>query len=275
MDKVAIIILNYKTYEMTLKLVDSLKKICNKDQVGIIVVDNASPNESAIELQQHSEKNNDFILIKSDKNGGYASGNNLGLRYAVKSGFKYSLVINNDIEINSYSTIEKMLDLIRSDNSIGVVSPIIRNVDGTISPPKYPYKPSFWDLTFNIFGFQKQRYKFDEFKNSKVYAPRGSCMLVDNKVIEAAGYLDEATFLYYEEPILAERILANNKFCWHCGEAEVLHNHSVTISSSMKKKQIAETVCKSYQYYLEHYRKMNPFEIRICVLIRKMSVMRG
>ena len=100
-------------------------------------------------------------------------------------------------------------------------------------------------------------------------------MLVDNKVIEAAGYLDEATFLYYEEPILAERILANNKFCWHCGEAEVLHNHSVTISSSMKKKQIAETVCKSYQYYLEHYRKMNPFEIRICVLIRKMSVMRG
>lgn len=119
MDKVAIIILNYKTYEMTLKLVDSLKKICNKDQVGIIVVDNASPNESAIELQQHSEKNNDFILIKSDKNGGYASGNNLGLRYAVKSGFKYSLVINNDIEINSYSTIEKMLDLIRSDIGIG------------------------------------------------------------------------------------------------------------------------------------------------------------
>ena len=68
MKDLAIVILNYNTYEMTLDLVNSLGRICPKDSCSIIVVDNASPNESAQILQENALKTNLFTFIKSEKN---------------------------------------------------------------------------------------------------------------------------------------------------------------------------------------------------------------
>lgn len=273
MDSLAIIILNYNTYKMTINLISQLIGICDK-AITIIVVDNKSTNESLKEIRKYYEQTGGFVLLESTTNGGYASGNNVGLRYAQEKGLKYSLIINNDIEIKDISSIKKMIKLIESNDSIGVVSPIIQNIDGTISPPKYPYKPSFWDLTFNVFGFQKARYTLNEYENVKVYAPRGSCMLVNNKYMKLVSNFDEKTFLYYEEPILAEKLLNIGKQCWHCGEASVIHNHAKTISTNIKKKEIANILCESYKYYLRKYRKMKTIQIKLCVLIRRIAVMR-
>lgn len=273
MDSLAIIILNYNMYRMTINLLSQLMKICD-ESATIIVVDNQSPNESVKELRKYYDQKGGFILLESPVNGGYASGNNIGILYAQDKGLKYSLIINNDIEIEDSSVIREMIDLMESDDSIGAVSPIIQNVDGSISPPKYPYKPSFWDLTINVFGFQKARYKLNEYENTKVYAPRGSCMLVKNEYMKLVNNLDESTFLYYEEAILAERLLSIGKQCWHCGSAKVIHNHAKTISTNMKKKKIADILCESYEYYLRQYRNMGPIQVKLCVLVRKIAVRR-
>ena len=45
--KIVVVILNYKTYEMTLKLIKNIERIKGNEKVDIVVVDNASPNESA------------------------------------------------------------------------------------------------------------------------------------------------------------------------------------------------------------------------------------
>lgn len=273
MDSLAIIILNYNTFKLTINLVGQLIEICD-ESITIIVVDNQSSNESVEELHKYYDQVGRFVLLESTANGGYASGNNIGLQYAQDKGLKYSLIINNDIEITDISSIRKMIDLIESNDSVGAVSPIIQNIDGSISPPKYPYKPSFWDLTFNVFGFQKARYILNEYENTKVYAPRGSCMLVNNKYMKLVNNLDEQTFLYYEEAILAERLLSIGKQCWHCGEACVVHSHAKTISTNIKKKKMVAILCESYKYYLKQYRKMGPIQVKLCVLLRRITAMR-
>lgn len=272
MQETAIIILNYNTYDMTLDLIDELFSICPQERCQIIVIDNASPNESAEVLEKKAEMNGKFIFIKNDKNGGYAAGNNIGLRYAVGHGFKYSLVINNDIEIDSYNQIANMIELMEKTTSIGAVSPRIIGKDGKKDPPIYFKKPSFWDLSFGIKANNKQRYQFDENRNAKIYAPRGSCMLLRNEDIKLINFLDEHTFLYYEEPILAERLDMIGKNCWLCGESEVIHNHAVTISKAINKKKIIETITNSYKYYLSSYRKFNKIQVAICLGIRKIAI---
>lgn len=272
MKDLAIVILNYNTYEMTLDLVSSLNRICPKESCSIIVVDNASPNESAQLLQENAKNTNLFTFIKSEKNGGYATGNNIGLKYAVEQGFTYSLVLNNDIEIDSYQQIQNMIDLISSNPQIGAASPRIVGKDGKKDPPIYFKKPTFWDLSLGIKSNNRQRYSFNENRNVRIYAPRGSCMLLKNEALKNIDFMDEYTFLYYEEPILAERLLKQGFECWLCGTSCVVHNHAVTISKSINKRKIIETISRSYRYYLSKYRDFNFFQTFICVMIRKLAI---
>lgn len=272
MKKLAIIILNYCTFQMTVSLTDHLSKICPDDMCEIIVVDNASPNESAKELEAASENGEKFVFLKNAQNSGYAAGNNVGLKYAAENGFAYSLVINNDIEIENFRILESMIRLMDENEKIGAVSPRIVGKDKKKDPPIYFKKPTFWDLSFGIRANQKQRYAFDEKRNVRIYAPRGSCMLLRNSALKQVDYLDEYTFLYYEEPILAERLEAIHSECWLCGSSVVIHNHAVTIKKAINKKKIIDTVARSYRYYLSEYRKFNWVQVKICVLIRRLAI---
>lgn len=268
--RIGFVILNYKTYQMTIDLVNRIKERIKNLSYEIIVVDNGSPNESAEILKDAAS---DFIFIANTRNAGYAAGNNIGIKYAVNHDNEYVLVMNNDIDIPSEDVIHKMIKLMESNKAIAAVSPKIVDGKGKHDPPIYFRKPNYWDLTLGIFRYQKERFQIDENQNFRVYAPRGSFMLLRGKAIKAVDFLDENTFLYYEEPILAERLTAKGFECWHCGETEVIHNHAVTISSTFNKRNMAKNVCRSYRYYLKEYRKFNHASIGLCVIIRYLAIM--
>lgn len=275
MKKIGVIILNYKTYQMTISLIKMFKMLNDKDICfEIVVIDNNSNNGSYEKINAYIKNNENIHLFKSKNNAGYASGNNIGLRYCYSQGIKYALVTNNDIEITSIDVIKNMISVIENNPNCAAVSPIIKDKDGKKDPPIYFKKPNFSDLTFNIYKNRKERFEFDENKTCKIYAPRGSFMLVELNSLNQIDYLDENTFLYYEEPILAERLLSIGKECWHCGNAFVIHNHGKTISSVMKKKKTCNILCESLDYYLSTYRKMNIFERKICVFVRFAVFMR-
>ena len=267
--KLAIVILNYNTFVLTLKFISNLRRIGEKRDFDLIVVDNNSNNESQDVLERESLKQN-FALLLNDTNSGYAAGNNVGIKQAIENGADYILVANNDIELNSFSVIDNMIALMKENERIGAVSPKIIGIDNKKDPPIYFKRPSLWDLSFGIISFNKKRFKFDDNSVIKVYAPRGSFMLLRATSIQKAGYLDENTFLYYEEPILAERMKTIGLECWHYGTEYVVHNHGETIKSTYKRKNICAVLLKSQKYYLKHYRHMNALSIWLCSLFRKM-----
>ncbi len=255
MSSVAIIVLNYMTWEETLKEVQMVKEIVqNKTmEYEIIVIDNCSSNDS---YEQLSEYTDEFTLIKSSENRGYAAGNNIGLRYAYEKNFKYSWILNNDILFTDKNVINEMLKVFENDEDIAIVSPDIYSPSGYMFN-RDAVRPSLFDMTLGLWKYKKRGRAIEEAKKGwlYVYRPQGCCMLVDNKKASAVGYMDENTFLYCEEIILAERLLNKGYKCACCSSTSVIHNHSYTVKKTLSKINYIKTNIKSFDYYLKKYRK--------------------
>ena len=77
-------------------------------------------------------------------------------------------------------------------------------------------------------------------------------------------FLDEHTFLYCEEIILAERLMKKNYQCACCVETSVIHNHSYTVKKSLSKLKFIKSNLDSYDYYLKKYRELNLVKRILC-----------
>ena len=93
--KHAVVLVNFKGWQDTIVCINSIKK--TKDAPHIIVVDNASPNESVVELKKTFP---DLDLIESPVNVGFSVGNNLGIKKALKMGAQVVHILNNDTEVD-------------------------------------------------------------------------------------------------------------------------------------------------------------------------------
>lgn len=261
-NEVAVVILNYKSWRDTLNEIDMCHKEIGIDYENIIVVDNASPNESKEELEKNSQLGYRFIY--STENNGYASGNNIGLKYAFNNGYKYALILNNDILFNDKEFLKKLLEVVDKDNKLAVVNPDVYSPSGYLFN-RDAKRPNLFDYTVGMYLYKKRGRKIQDIdKYGYVYRPQGCCMLVDLNKLNQVDYLDDSTFLYYEEVILAERLLNKGFRCACCTDNSIIHNHSTTVKSSFELNEIIKIKNKSFSYYLKEYRHYSNLKIKMC-----------
>ena len=250
---VLVVILNYGTVDLTINLINELKAELDYDNYSIMVVDNCSPNESAQILEKKSQEM-DFIFFANKKNAGYAAGNNIGIRYGIEHGFEYSWILNNDVELREKNVLGHMVDIASSNDKIGCIGPMIYSLSGEICAP-YVNRASLWDMTLGILSENKLRKKYT-YVSGEVYRVYGCCMLLKNSAMQAVDCMDERTFLYGEENILAERLMDKGYVSYYDSEVSVTHKESSSMkrmSKNRKKFQVTESK-KSRELYLKEYR---------------------
>ena len=143
---IAIIVLNYNDYETTIKYINFVKNYSLIN--NIIVVDNCSTNNSYEKLKVYESGKID--VIKSDKNGGYAYGNNYGIKYAKDKYNSDYLIISNPDVFFEEKIIPIMTSFIRKNNNdIGIVSPTVINNENSNMPIAWK-QPSYWDNIFSM-----------------------------------------------------------------------------------------------------------------------------
>ena len=261
-NEVAVVILNYKSWRDTLNEIDLCHKEIGIDYENIIVVDNASPNESKEELEKNSQLGYRFIY--STENNGYASGNNIGLKYAFNHGYKYALILNNDILFNDKEFLKKLLEVVDKDNKLAVVNPDVYSPSGYLFN-RDAKRPNLFDYTVGMYLYKKRGRNIQDIdKYGYVYRPQGCCMLVDLNKLNQVDYLDDSTILYYEEVILAERLINKGFRCACCTNTSIIHNHSTTVKSSFELNEIIKIKNKSFSYYLKEYRHYSNLKIKMC-----------
>lgn len=138
MMKVAVIIVNYNDADDTLKYV---KTITEYETINrIVVVDNKSTTEGTFDKLKELESAK-VKIIESDKNGGYDYGNNFGIKYldSLNEEYDYYIISNPDIEITE-EAIKHCLEVINSDEKIGVIAPRMFNKDSK------PIRRSSWKI---------------------------------------------------------------------------------------------------------------------------------
>ncbi|MCQ2974932.1 MAG: glycosyltransferase [Bacteroidales bacterium] len=123
--KIGFVILHYQAFDMTIKCVDNLLYKFSSKNIIIVLIDNASPNKSCIDLCNKYQNNEIVKIIQSDINLGFAKGNNLGYDY-LKSNYNldFMIVMNSDVIINQDDFIEKIYE-IYNKNDFAVLGPSI------------------------------------------------------------------------------------------------------------------------------------------------------
>ena len=122
--KIAVIIINWKKYDLTLNCIDSVLKSSYKN-FKIILIDNESQNRFSDEIN----KSGNIHIIKNEKNVGFAHANNQGIKYSLINGFDYVLLLNNDTLIKN----DLIDSLIQQSSTLNqkIIQPLILNYDGT------------------------------------------------------------------------------------------------------------------------------------------------
>lgn len=253
--KSALVILNYNDFATAKKLIDEVRSYSFPDH--IIVVDNMSSDNSFAELKALEDSK--VNVIQAPSNGGYAKGNNFGIRYAIN---EYDVdtifVANPDVSV-SENTFVKLADAISGNDEIGVIAPIVNQGANVWRLPKFiGMVESLFLVWFNI-DKKLIKNKLTNSKNDmeKVGVVEGSFFCISRKAYELVDGLDENTFLYVEENILSKR-LKNKGFSEAVLTKERYdHFHSVSIKKKYKssKAKAFHNFYNSMTYYNKQYLK--------------------
>lgn len=213
--KVAIITLNWKNYKDTIDCLESLLKQDHPD-FQIFVLDNASNDGSAKLIEEWGKTrlghdffsatikeaeglffNQKIVLLKSNENLGFAGGNNLVIRTAIRIGAKYVWLINNDT-IQDKNSLTALVNAAQSGNKVGMVCSkvlffgrpdVIESVGSTLIAP------------LGVFRHIRQGMKDSDVPSMLMEIPYvyGCSFLVSAKLINDVGFMDERYFLLREE----------------------------------------------------------------------------
>lgn len=187
--EVSIITINYNGLEDTCALIETIPF---NENMEVIVVDNDSKNQEADTIAQQYPQ---VRVIKSERNLGFAGGNNLGIQAAQG---KYLFLINNDTIFKEFNILA-LIDRMESSPAIGIVCPKIRFAwdNNPIQFAGYS-RLSKISVRNHSIGFNEEDHRQYETSHPTPYA-HGAAMMIRREAINKVGLMPECYFLYYEE----------------------------------------------------------------------------
>lgn len=191
MIKIGIIVLSFKNVEDTIECLKSLQNVnVSSGQVNSIYYLDNSPSEVYYEeVIKRVVIDKHYYVPESN---GYANGNNLGIKLAIKDGCDYVIVINNDTIVEP-DFIDKLLGFYikKSDCKIGIISPKILNY----------YTKNIWysggKYRKLLFNYTMRNVSIT--KDLKTPFVSGCCFIVSKETVNKVGYIPEEYFMYGED----------------------------------------------------------------------------
>ena len=218
MIEISIITINYNGLNDTCALIETIP---NNDNLEVIVVDNASNNQEA-ETDTISKKYPHVKVIKSEKNLGFAGGNNLGIKAAQG---KYLFFINNDTIFKDFN-VQVLIDRLESSPAIGVVCPKIRFAWGNNPIQFTGYTPlSKITVRNQSIGFGEEDQGQYDSPHPTPYA-HGAAMLIKREAINKTGLMPDCFFLYYEELDWSMMFTRAGYQIWYEPKCTIYHKES-------------------------------------------------
>jgi len=220
--------------------------------------------------------NNNFIIIQTNKNLGFAGGNNVGIEYALKKETDYILLLNNDTKIIDGYFLNRMIEYAKNGLKIGVIGPIVYKNNNEIQNTLLYFPNVISNIRKKIQKMIKIEYTNPKF----VDAVSGCCFLVSREAVEEVGLMDENFFLYAEEIEWCYRIRKAGwrivylpiKSVLHYGEgSRDMENKRIHI---LKRSNLVYTLSKhgfeiqgivlGVLIFINHLRKIILSKIKIC-----------
>ncbi|MCS7249108.1 MAG: glycosyltransferase [Anaerolineales bacterium] len=191
-----------------------------RDQLEIIVVDNASSDGSQEYVRSHFPE---VKLVVSPRNLGFSGGCNLGISH---SRGRYIVLLNNDTVV-APNWLSELVSAAEADEEIAIVGSklLFRN------RPEFIQNAGSYITELGDggdIGFAQQDIGQYDFTR-EVMAACGASMLVKRELIEQIGGFDEDFGSYYEDTDLCYRARLAGKKVLFAHKSVVYHVHAATL----------------------------------------------
>lgn len=252
------VILNYNDMKVTEKLTRAVMDYECLDRV--IVVDNRS-TDGSYEYLKNSFRKSEVDIIQAPVNGGYATGNNFGVRYAIDHySPEYVFIANPDIAV-SQSTISSMIRDMNNHRDYGVMAPLVVQGYNVWKLPGFiGMIESLFLVWFNLDKRHiKKKLLASPNRIETVGVVEGSFFVIRVKDYRAIDGFDERTFLYAEEIILARRLKSVGQKVGVLTKERYDHLHSTSIKKAYdsSKRKAFPNFYASFKIYNKYYLKTN------------------
>lgn len=206
---VDVLVLTWRDVEQTLECVRSV--ISTRQVTSVLVVENETSGALRAPIERLGDPR--VQLHEEERNLGFAGGVNLGIRRLLREPAPYILVMNNDARLEPGALDALVFGL---SGNLGMVGPLITYPDGSIASLGGRFSPS--------------KMKVDSVSTEHPNFLTWACVLIDKRVFEAIGLLDERYFMYWEDVEFGLRVRSAKLYLATVPEARV--RHSVGAASS-------------------------------------------
>lgn len=231
---ISVVIVNYNAGSL---LTDCIRSAQNQVQ-QVIVIDNASSDSSLAEIEQKfsDDEKQQLTIKRLDRNVGFAAACNIGIRETITP---FILFLNPDCILPA-NAIERLSQVLESNNRIGMVGGRLLNADGSeqggsrraIPTPWRAFVRAsglyrlakFWPNLFFDFHLHRQPLPADPVE---VEAISGALMLVRREAIDEVGVWDDRYFLHCEDLDWCMRFRQKGWQIFFVPDVQVLHHKGV------------------------------------------------
>lgn len=240
MRKTSIIILTYNNLSLTKDCIESIFKYTEKDSYEIIVVDNASTDDTVAYLKEQK----DIKTIFNSENVGFPKGCNMGIQLASKD--NDILLLNNDTIVTT-NWLKNLKICLESDEKIGAVGAISNNNDNLQG----------CDFTYDNFEDMQILAAKNNISDPKKWERKvcliGYCMLIKRSVLDQLGGLDEKYSLgYIEDNDLSLRIINLGYDLMLCHDAFIHHYLGTAFRKDQEK--FNQLILKNRAYFEQKWK---------------------
>ena len=250
--KLLITLINYKTTDLLVKCLDSLKNQKIQTDCRIVVVDNHSQDGGVERLHQEYP---DVTVIANNSNDGYARAVNQAIRTFESD---YILLLNPDIEVKS-GAIDSMVSFLNETPDAGIVGGKLLNPDGTL---QYSCR-TFYTLSTILF---RRTFLGKMFPNSKILTRHlmsdwdhnsvrdvdwmlGACLMIRRKALRDVGLMDERFFLYFEDVDWCYRMKKGGWSVCYLPDAVMVHHHQRQSAKGFINRTLLFHIMSMFHFY--------------------------
>lgn len=232
---VLIVIVNYRSAPLVIDCLRSLvREVIAAEGARVVVTDNASGDESVPTIEAAILENGweSWAAVRPlDRNGGFAFGNNAAIRPELASASppRYIWLLNPDTIVRP-GALAALVDFLDEHPEIGLAGGRLENPDG--SPQRswfhFPSVAGEFEGAARLRAVSKALRQWVGTNQAPEIPCRvdwvaGASLMIRREVFEAAGLLDEAYFMYYEEVDFCLKSLRAGWPCWYVPCSRVVH----------------------------------------------------
>lgn len=255
---VSIIIVTYNSAKVIGACLDSLAAEVSSGLAEVIVVDNASPDDSVRAVRDNYPW---ATLIAGRENLGYSKGVNLGIQRARG---RFLLILNPDTVVRR-GTLRRLIDFVERTPDAGIVGPRLVFHDGTVQLSCrrfYTFRVLLMRRTPLGKIFKNDRaardhlmIEFDHQSTREVDWVLGAAMFVRREAVDNVGMMDERFFLYFEDVDWCYRMKQRGLKVYYLADAVIEHGYKRESAQAVLNRSFAAHLVSLFRYY----EKWNPF----------------